>query len=422
MFQYINSYQGISKEEKIFSFLAVFMALFHVYKIPSIPVSIGEFLLFICIPLYYKRKMELPFERHEIGFILYFCYMTFSSLILGIVFDVPISKYFSIARVGFYWILIFYFGKNLVNRMFFEKWMIVFSMILSAFVIFQWSVYLFTGYFIPGQLTVIPINRGESFFSLYEHSIMMATWMGFIRPNGFLLEPAQVSQFLCIGITTLICNKKILFKNKVQLLFLFSIAVLLTQSTTGLVLLGLASLLFMSIEKKLSVYRLPLIFSFIAIGFYVLYGASASNNSSTSIERVANILTDSNIDGSSNARLFNGMNLFSEIPFVFKLFGTGVGLSGFVINSLNFYDAITYMNALARIFFSSGVIGGFLWIISLIVMFMKSGLLGKSLVVVFFITTLGCSIFCQPQMVWFFLLILADIKEKNDRYSRFKLQ
>ena len=414
------TYQEVSKEENLFSFLIVFFALFCVYKPASISISYGEILMFLCIPLYFKRNMKLPFDRPELGFVIYFFYMAISSMIMGIVFDAPMSKYFSIARAGFYWVLIFYFGKNLFNRMVFEKWMIVFSVALSCFILVQYIVYELTGFFIPGLIAGLHVSNGDgNAIAMYEHSLKLASWRGFVRPHGFLAEPAHASQFLFISIMTLICNKTILFKKKILLVALFSAAVIATQSATGIFLLGLAWLLFISIEKRLSVYRQPLVLVFVAISIYVVF--SDEKSSFSSVNRIINIANGSGIDGSSDVRLNNGMNLFSKLPFAFKIFGTGAGLSEYVFSSLGFRDALSYKNALAGIFFNTGVIGGGLWIASLVVMYLMSGLLGKSLVVGFFIMTLGCSIYCQPQMLWFFLLILADIKEKNDRYSRIKL-
>lgn len=412
MLQASSLHQIVSKKEKIFSCLVVFMALLHVYEPPSIPITFGEILMFICIPLYNKRNMQFPFNRQEIGFILFFLYMAISSMILGIIFDAPMSKYFSIARAGFYWVLIFYFGKNLFNRDSFEKWMIVFSVVLSILIFFQLTIYLVTGKYVLCIIPGLKISNGtENALALYQHDLSLASFRGFIRPCGFLAEPAHASQLLFVSITTVVCNKVMLFKKKILLVVLFSAAILVTQSTTGIVLLGLVWLLFMSIEKRLSVCRLPLVLTFIAISFYIFWGGAETGFSA--VERIVNIANATEIDGSSNVRLNNGVSLFSDLPFVFKVFGTGAGLSEYVFNNLDFKDASSYMNALAGIFFSSGMIGGGIWIGSLIIMFVMSGLLGKSLVVGFFIMTLGCSVYCQPPMVWIFLLVLADIKEKN---------
>lgn len=408
------------RKENMFSFLVVFFAFAHTYCIPGLPITFGELFVFACIPFYAKEKMRFPFDKREIGFVFWFIYMSMISMILGIVFEAPLSKYFSIARAGFYWVLIFYFGKNLFNREIFEKWMIIFSIVLSTYILVQFIVYTATGFYIPGLIYSLPISNGsENGLVTYQHSLNMARWFGYIRPHGFLGEPAQCAQFLFISMVALICNKAIFLKKKIMLALLFSTAVLMTQSTTGFVLLGLAWILFFSIEKKLSVYKYPLVLLCIAIGFYIIFGGVYTGLSS--VERIENIIQGS-ADGSSNIRLSNGMQLYSDLPFFFQIFGTGAGLAEYVFYNLGFRDASSYMSALAGIFFSTGVVGGGIWIVSLVIMFIMSGLLGKSLVVGFFIMTLGCSIYCQPQMVWFFLLIFADIKEKNDRYSSVKLQ
>ena len=291
---------------KLFTILVVLMPLFHVYKPSFISISYGEILLFVCIPLYFKQKMNFPLDRQEIGFVIFFFYMMISSMIMGIAFDAPMSKYFSIARASFYWVLIFYFGKNLFNRILFEKWMIVFSVALSVFILVQFFAYTLTKFYIPGLILSLPLNDGGvTCLEMYEHSLKLASWRGFIRPSGFLAEPAHCCEFFFISIITLICEKTILFKKKFLLILLFSVAICATQSTTGIILLSLAWFLFMSIEKRLYVYRLPLVLSILAIGFYVIFNGYGSTISS--IDRVINIVNDYEIDGSSNVQLYNSI-------------------------------------------------------------------------------------------------------------------
>lgn len=409
------------RQNHLFSVLVVFMAFAHTYCIPGSPITFGELLMFACLPFYYKQGMGYPLSRPEFGFILWFVYMAIISMVMGIVFDAPLTKYINIARTFFYWFIIFFLGKNLFNRKVFEKSMIIFSIVLSVFILVQFFVYMLTGFYIPGLFFNLPISNGSaSGLDTYLISLRNAYYFGFIRPHGFLPEPAHVSQILFISVIALVCNKEITLSKKTTLFALFSAAVIVTLSTTGIVLFGFACFLFLSVEKKLSVYRVPLVLMIIIIGFYVFL--SDNDSSFSSIDRIVNIINGSDIDKSSDARLNNGMNLFSDLPFVYKIFGTGLGLYQYVLNDLGFKDADLYMNTFSSIFFYTGSVGGVIWFVSLITFFVMSGLLGKSLVLGFFIVTLGCNPFCQPQMIWFFLLILADIKEKNDRYSCTKLQ
>ena len=167
------------------------------------------------------------------------------------------------------------------------------------------------------------------------------------------------------------------------------------------------------VEKRLSYFRIPVSILFILSVIVLVSGmVNVGNNA---IDRIVNIIDSENIDGSSNVRLNNGLNLFMELPMIMKLFGTGMGLFDYVSSFLAFEDVNSYMNTFSIILFMSGFCGFFIWNLSLVAMFVKSNLLGKSLVVGFFLMTLGCSIFCQAQMVWIFLIILADIEQKEKR-------
>lgn len=410
------------RKESFFSILVVLMALIHVYKPSSIAISYGEILLFVCCPIYCRQclNFRFPLAKQELGFVFFLIYLIVSSMIFGIIFDAPYSKLFSVARVCFYWFLIFFLGKNLFDKKTFEKWMIIFSVALSLYIIIQFFVYISIGYYIPGLILGLSINNGGTDgLAMYNHILNAASYASF-RPHGFLAEPAQSCHFLFISIITLICNKSIVFKKKFLLVILFSIATIITQSTTGIILLVFAWFLFITIEKQLSVYRVPLIIAFIVVCLYFLFGIEKTELSS--IQRVVSIVNGSGIDASSDARLNNGLNLFKELPFIYKIFGTGMGLFEYSTGMFGFLNPDYCMNAFSAILFYTGFIGFGIWIISLIMMFLTSELFGKICVIGLFIMSLGGGIFCQPQMVWFFLLILADIKEKNDRYSSAKLQ
>ena len=400
-----------SWKEGFFSFLMVLFAWANTYKLPNVPIGLGEVLIFLFIPLCFKRKMLLPFERQEIGFVLYFFYMAIASLVLGVIFDAPMSKFFSVLRVGFYWVLVFYFGKNLFKKDVFEKCMVAFAVLLSSFIIIQWVVYLSTGFYIPGIISSLPLNRAETASELYERSLSLASWRGFIRPNGFLQEPGTCSQMLFICMMSLVCNKIMRFRKKMMLMALISFATIVTQSVTGVTLLVFAWLALMTIEKRMLILRIPLIISLFFLCLYVFFYGDMFGLSS--IERIFNVVNNSDIDRSSSTRLYNGLDLFAQLPFEFKIFGTGMGLFEYASDYFVMGDALNYKNALSGILFSTGFIGLVIWLAAQITLFVMSDLFGKILVIGFFIMSLGCSIFCQPQMVWFLLLIYADIKKKK---------
>lgn len=411
----INSRIGELKKERLFTFLIVLMAWANTYNLPWASIGVGEFLLIICIPFYYKKNTNFSLNFFENGFVLWFVYVIFLTLILFNLLDAHISKFLLLARESFYWIVIFILGKNLFNLKYFKKMILAFAVLLSIFIIVQSVVYSISGYLIPGFFLNAPLKDGGlTGMEMYERYLQLAKWYGFARPNGFLCEPAHCSQFLFVCLLCFIMDSTKSFAKKNALILLISIAMLMTFSTTGIALLFFSWFIYIIVEKRLSYFRIPVAFLFILSVIVLVCGmVNVGNNA---IDRIVNIFDGKDIDGSSNVRLNNGLKLFMELPMIMKLFGTGMGMFDYVSSYLSFEDVNSYMNTFSIVLFMSGFCGFFIWNISLVVMFIKSSLLGKSLVVGFFLMTLGCSIFCQAQMVWIFLIILADIEQKKMRF------
>ena len=409
-----------SKEEKLFTFLIAFMPLANVYSLPGIPLGLGEILLLIFIPFYCRRGMNTSFRDYEQGFIFWFVYVFLVTLILFNYFEAPLNKLFSIARVAFYWIIIFVFGGNYFNFDHFKKLAKIFCIILSIFIIFQSLVYVTTGVYIPGLLLNLPLKYGGDGTFVVEHSLARAGYRGFLRPSGFLIEPAHCSQILFIGIVLLITDFKLSSSMKYKMVILITIAMILTYSTTGIVVLLYAWIVYLLTEKSLSLFKWPMFVIAIISVFVIMSGLIDIENNA--IERIMNIIDGKHIDQSSNVRIYNGFEQFQKLPSLLQLFGAGIGLFDYVSNKLEFVDSIKYMNTFSGNLFNSGFVGAIIWNFSLLLFFLKSNLQGKTLTIGFFAMSLGCSMFCQPQMVWFFLLIMADIRNKNDRYLSIKLQ
>lgn len=414
-----NELNFCTKQEKLFSFLVVLMAWANTYCIPGSPLQIGEMLILVFVPFYYRRGMNFSFRSYETGFVLWLAYAIFLTLAVLVYFGAPLSKLFSVARVLFYWVVIFILGKNFFNLDYFKKWMTVFAIALSIFIIFQSVVYSLFGYFIPGLILNAPVNSdGVTGLQVYEHTLRMTIGSrGYLRPNGFLSEPAASVQILFISLICVITDTQRLFSSKVKLSLLYTLAIVMTFSSTGVVLLLFSWLVFISIENRLSVFRIPLIVVSV-LGFFAFISGSP-NGENGAVERLVNVVDGSEIDASSNIRLFGGLELIRTFPLQNLIFGTGIGLFEYVSHMFDFGNAENYMNTFSGIIFMSGLVGALVWNASLLIMFLRSGLLGKSLTVGFFIMTLGCSIFCQVVMVWIFLLVFADIRKKNEINPRY---
>lgn len=406
----------------IFTFLIVFMVWANVYKLPNIPLGIGEIMMVIFFPLYFRFDIDFSLKNYERGFIIWFFYSFLVSLVLFNYWEVPLSKFFSIARVFFYWILIFFLGKNLFSFEIFKKWLVVFSIALSLFILVQSVVYFSTGIYVPGYILSAPLNDGGVYgWEMYEMSLRNAGWKGFLRPSGFLCEPAHCAEVLFLSILVVMFdeNRKIL--KKIFLMLLFTLAVFMTKSVEGVLLFVYAWLFFVIREKKFFVFRLFLVF-FLFLGVLVSLNSSFLSNDFGLFDRIANIMNGSNsIDNSSRVRLYGGFSLFFDLPFVFQLFGCGIGIFDFVVEKMGLGVESNFINSCSVILISSGWIGLLIWIFSLLYLYKKSDIMGKSLVVGFVLMLLGSGSLFHPITVWIFLLILTSIREKDVRYPGAKL-
>lgn len=409
------------KKEKLFTFLVVLMALLNVYVFPGIPVGFGEAALMLFFPFYYKSDFDLSVRDYEKGFVLWLAYTCLVTLCVLNYVGSPLNSLFATARVVFYWIIIFFIGKNLFDFKFFEKIIMYFSLFLSTFILVQLVVYTITGIYIPGYLLNVPLNDGDvTGLWMYEHSLQLASWKGFIRPSGFLCEPSHCCEFLFVSIMVLVASRNIHFVKKNLLIFVFAIAILATRSTEGVVLLFLSMMLYVIAEKRISFLRIPLIVLLVLICVGMLSGSIDTNNNA--IERISNIINGSNnVDNSSDVRLNNGFNLFFDLPSIFKFFGCGMGQIDYLLENMSLLNTEKFMNAFSWILIMSGFLGTIIWFFSLFIFFVKANYLGKSLVVGFSLMSMGSSVFCQPQMVWIFLLIIASMKDRDDRCVGFKL-
>ncbi len=406
-----------SKRGKLFTFLIAFMALGNVYQLPGIPqLGVGEIMLMVFLPFYFRKEINLFLVKETVGFIAFFVYLFFISLIVMNIFNGPLSKLISVARVAFYWFVIFFLGPNLFSLNFFKKCAFVFSVLLSFFIIIQFFTYAATGFYIPGIIPNAPLNQGGIHgIESIQHYLNMAGYLGFVRPSGFLLEPSHCVQFLFICSILIVNEKDLNPRIRIASFFLTTIAMLIAQSSTGIILTLFSWCYFIFVNKEFFRLRIFMVFLLLIFVVYTLINGFWFDN--WALDRLFNILYGSDVDTSSHSRLHNGFNLFAQFPFIYKIFGTGMGSFDLISRTFGFEDSLNYMNCFSFILFSSGFLGMLIWLISLMSFFVSSNREGKSLVLGFFVMSLGCSIFCQPQMVWFFLLILADIRKRNDRYT-----
>ena len=401
------------KKERLFSFLIVFMMFGNTYGVPSLPIGFGELVLVLFMPFYLKTGLNFLSGTAEKLFFIHFIYVAFVSCLLVNYFEAPLSEPIKrIARNGFYYFIIFYLGPNLCNRYYLEKYIICFCIALSLFVCLQFACFRFTGVVIPGVLYNMPMGNGAaSGYHIYQASINSIAYWGRYRPNGFLCEPAHVSQSLFVGLLILLHSNYFLKKNRILLALLFTIAVLMSQSSTGIIAMGLAWGTYFFLQKKIDVGKIVIA---ICACLFILLSQNNSfksnDESYNAISRIQNSTSKTTADASTNVRIYKGFETFFDLPFAFQMIGTGWGMYESVMKTTRENNTVEqeYSNSFSAILFASGYLGFTLFLLAFGFLFYRSNKLGRLTIVGYWILSLGTSLYVGPVFGWIMFLALMN--------------
>lgn len=399
------------RKERIFTFLVVFMMFGNTYLVPFLPVGFGEVLLFVFMPFYLKSCLNFMSDAAEKLFYIHFIYVAVVSCFFINLFDASLSEPINrMLRNGYYYFFIFVLGKNLCNRFFFEKYVIFFCVFLAAFVILQYAYHTLTGGVLPGVLFNMRMGNGvESGYRIYQSSLATIDFWGQYRPNGFLCEPAHVAQSLFIGTMIALHSNSIFIKKKKLLALFFSVAVLMTQSTTGLFALCFVWGAFLFFQKKMFFLKLILVI----LAFSILIVQNNSNDEFNALSRAKNSMSQSSADASAHDRIYKGFDDFFKLPIPLQFCGTGWGLYKSVVKNSKEFDATDrneYMSSFTSVLFASGYCGFIIFTIAFGILFYNSNRLGRIAVVGYWILSMGCSIYVSPVFVWIMMIVLLNNK------------
>ena len=407
----------IQKEKKIFSFLAVFMMLGNVYAFPLLPsLGMGELIFIMFMPYFLIRvKGSIVITRDSKGLLFYMIYGFLVTVVMSVFFQSSIGNIaIRLIRDFFYYLIILFLGIKLFNKETFYKWVIRFCVVLAVFVILQSLVYVVSGYFIPGFPMSAQINDGGyTGRELYAKYLSYARIAGYLRPNGFLCEPSHCAQCFFVAVVILLSNEKGLYRKQIPYAVLISIGAILTMSTSAVVYVTIAWIMWLIKEVKHNILKVVIAVFVVGIIGFIIYSRGNLTNMISVTNRLVNALTGNATTNSSEMRIQKGFTIFANLPAIFQIFGIGFGTYTSALRSSLISTNVAmveseYMNTFSYILVSSGIVGGFIMLASIVRLFKSCGLLGRMIVIALVIMSLGSSIYSSPICVWVLLTLLSD--------------
>lgn len=414
-----NQYFKMNHSSKFFSALLVVSMAIDVYLVPFFPsLSFGELIVIIVGSFLLIKK----------GYVSRTC--AFPALWLFIIYSIIISVLnmliienslidisLRLLRDGTYWFIILFFCRSLIDFKTFIKWVLIFCIVLSAFIIIQTAVYYITGYFIPGFYLNALVNDNQYFgYQIYEHTLKLASY-SFLRPNGFLCEPANCAQVLFIGLVVAFNTK---FRHRGIVAVLFSTAMLLTLSASAFVYLIVAWLLYFvanrkSVMKNISILVLMLLMLVVVASFFNISGFEFV------ISRLTRITSGDGADEMSTfLRLIRGFEDWSKLPLFNQFFGAGFGsweaankIYGFSTEQIG-----EYMNTISYILFSTGLLGFILFISTMFVFFKKGNSLVRTTIVALLLICSCSSVYSTFVFLWAMTIVITSMPHKNEHTQK----
>lgn len=416
--QYIIS----PRPNRIFSYLIVIMMLGSVYLFPFFKsLDMGEVMVMAFIPYFVMNMRSFTIKREYTLIYVFVCYSLLVTMLMSVLLNGSmIDPTVRMIRDFFYYFVIFFLGSHFFDMRSFKKAIVYFCVLLSAFIILQVLVYTVMGYLIPGFMMNVPLNDGGyTGAQLYSNYLRYASIAGYLKPNGFLCEPAHCAQCFFVAVLVLLFGNH-REKNDVKIALFISIGMALTMSTSAMLYLMFAWGIWCFKESKRNFVKiLVIVFCVFIIGMVALKKGQL-DNVMVVIQRFTQTLSGDNVTNSSQLRMMKGFTTFLVLPLLHKIFGIGFGNYSAAISLISGSAEINmmdneYMNTVSYILVSAGVIGFIIMVLFFIRLFRKSFGLGKIMIIALVLMSSGSSVYSSPIWIWMMLLILYSGSGGDDR-------
>lgn len=376
----------------------------NVYLIVGAGLGFGEVLMLCAIiVIIFKNGFKVRIDFSSNMMTVFFLYVLIITVVMAMIYpSIEVSETLKrVVRDGFYILIIWGFARHYFNYQYGYKVLNIFAVILSVFILIQFVAYLLFKLYIPGFVNGLTIDAGTA--ALYKQKALTdAAILGYLRPNGFLAEPAQCAHFLSFAILVNLMSEGVRSKNRKKLIGLFTLATICSTSLNGIVLLVAAyGIYFLIMMKSSNTNRF--IRSTVAFVFFIVIALIAYFKIpyiQNIVSRIGNISTTTT--GSTAMRTMRGWVFFSQMPFLDKI--TGIGFGNFLgyreANAIwtAYEEGVEYFNTDAYILISAGIIGCIILMIAIYRYIKKGDSLTFAIFALLFVMGLSSSIYSTPIM------------------------
>ena len=396
---------GIRKESKIFTSLVVIMMIANVYVLPFFSVlGIGEVLFILFFPYFFIRLRNR--STISISLFLFVVYSAFLTIMMALSASTSISDpIFRMIRDFVYILIIFIFGREYIDKALLIQQIKLFCKILSIFILLQCAVYYVFHIYIPGiPYNVLTGDGGLTGKGIADTCLSYVRNAGYLKPPGFLCEAAHCAQCLLIGVCVCLFPSDMEERIDIKWAVIFSGVALLTMSAAAFIYIVVIWLFVLFASKGVASKYKILIVVILIFSSVVIIQSGILEPIYGRLSRISELNVAS--DNSTWFRISRGFNIWSmELSPIQKIFGVGFGNIEGVLGIEN-----EYMNSIAYLLISVGIVGCVLYYRMILKMVKLRDNMSRALIISMIMMASCSSIYSSAIYVWGMLLLIAARK------------
>lgn len=410
---------GMTLSQKIFTIIIILFPIINIYQSGiNISIGIGDALLLVFLainmPNVLKKKLVVTDYFFFLVYIIIISFIDVAVINGGII---PVGNLIRIVRHGFLGVIICVYMPHYFNLQYGMYLMKLWSCVVSIGIVFQSLLYYVFHRLQFFWLPVEAFTGGELVAGRISHMTSLANGGNF-RPSFVFIEPAGFTQYVIVGVLLfLFCEKR---KEKSIIgAGLCSIGILLSTSAGGILVMALGWMVWLMkvlkravTEKKIERYICWILLFLLSIVMGVMLFTGVGKMMIRRFSEVS--LTKPATSG--NLRVLRGFLIFLELHPLQKIFGLGLGNIDdyFTLMQLPMpYGSGEYMNGLAYILNSGGIIGAMLLLSVLFRRMFRKSYFFIALSLIVLVLTLGVSNFNSGPWLIYMAFLLYTKKNSS---------
>ncbi|WP_214891643.1 hypothetical protein [Exiguobacterium sp. s142] len=416
----------------LYTFFICILPLIHHYSSPLPNITLGEIGLLAFTGLALVKFFVSQSKFNEPLYLMFVCSMIFVSL-LTVFFQYPSYNFSAVAslfmRLFFYLVLItitarYYFDAKMAIKIY-----MTIAIGVSSYLYVQIFSFYVLGQVAPSVTSLIPLYNNPA----YEMINFERVYAHLFRPQSIFLEPGVFAQYLFPAVILSLFKfgsqtDSINYKRAV----FFSITLVATLSAQAMFITILIWLIWLTSQlKTMNVRKVTLISSSLIV-FLITFSILITTNESFHKATIGRFIEGTTYD-STEVRVYRGFQVYNELDPLFKVIGVGFGnitefvTSNNITTESDLYGVTStgekqynyeYMNSIAYILVTGGILSFVIFVLFLSSIFKKSKDFSFVALIVLIIMCFYGGILISPTWIIFMTFIFGEIKLRESELLR----